>query len=92
MSMPGFTADATFYNAGESDKMAGSPEHFVDAVQPAQSHVFGGGSQTAQLDKTWLSGRPRCICVQWERPCFLDYISRRFVCLTPRCKYRICNY
>ena len=93
MSMPEFTADAALYNPGKSYQMAGSPEQFVGPVQPAQSYVFGGGSQTAQIDKPWLSGRPRqCICVQWEQQCFLNYITRRYVCLAPRCKYRICNY
>jgi hypothetical protein len=93
MSMPGFTAEAALHNAGESYEMAGPPEQFVGALQPSQSHVFGGGSQTAQLDEPWLSWRPRqCICVQWEQQCFLDYITRRDVCLAPRCKYRICNY
>lgn len=92
MSMPGFTADAAVHNAGARYQMVSSPAQSFDAVQPAQSHVFGG-SESATLNTPLIRWRPRqCICVQWVQDCFLDYITGRYLCLAPRCKFRICNY
>ena len=93
MSMPGFTAEAAVQNAGARYQMVSRRERSFDAVQPAQSHVFGGGPLSAPMEKPVIRWRPRqCFCVQWETPCFLDYITGRWVCLSPLCKFKICNY
>ena len=85
MSMPGFTADAAVQNAGARYQIGSSREQSFGVVQPAQSHVL--------LHEPLVRWRPRqCFCVQWEQPCFLDYITGRWVCLAPLCKTRICNY